>query len=408
MELQTLLASIDQGLKSLAEREQEGEDVTAEREELVRELKNARRGSRFAAEDSPNDVLDALASGGSIASRPDRDGKSARGGSVPAGWKRGLALGMKALAEGTGSAGGFLVPIEIAEDILTIARSRSAVMRLGPRVVSVRKELDLTSMSAGATASYVAENALIPVSEETFAQGVLLKPKELAALVPVSNRLLRDAADSPDVEQVVRSDLAEVLALAQDFAFVMGTGGLSPLGIRTQPGTTAAPNLGANGRAPTFDDLKAMVAGVRAANAPFLRPGWVFNPRLLTTLEQLKDSTGRYLLEAGLLEFDATGGGGKLLNFPFATTGQIPTNLARGTSNDATFIIFSSDWEEFWVGEEQGLEVDLSGEAAYSTDGGTTWHSSFQERQTLFRATMTHDAAPRRPAWFTVMEGVRP
>ena len=109
-----------------------------------------------------------------------------------------------------------------------------------------------------------------------------------------------------------------------------------------------------------------------------------------------------------MLSFDATGGGGRLLGFPFVTTSQIPTNVVTGTSNDTTYIIFSSDWGEAWVGENEALTIELSGEASYSTDGGTTYISAFQARQTLFRATMAHDLGLRRPQLFTVMTGVRP
>jgi len=49
--------------------------------------------------------------------------------------------------------------------------------------------------SEGATASWVTESALISVREPTFASAALqLRPKTLAALAPVSLRLLRDAA----------------------------------------------------------------------------------------------------------------------------------------------------------------------------------------------------------------------
>lgn len=63
----------------------------------------------------------------------------------------------KALAEGTGSAGEYLVSVETAGEVLRMLRARSAVMRLGPTVVPVKKELDLTALSTGASASYVAE-----------------------------------------------------------------------------------------------------------------------------------------------------------------------------------------------------------------------------------------------------------
>jgi HK97 family phage major capsid protein len=121
---------------------------------------------------------------------------------------------------------------------------------------------------------------------------------------------------------------------------------------------------------------------------------------------KLKDGQGRYLADAGLLTFDATGGGGTLLGFPFRTTAQIPTNVVTGTSTDTTEVYFSSDWAEAWIGENDTLTIDASGEANYWD--GTQWVSAFQNRQTLFRAVMTVDFGLRRPQLFTVMLGVRP
>jgi HK97 family phage major capsid protein len=227
----------------------------------------------------------------------------------------------------------------------------------------------------------------------------------LGALVPVSDRLLRDA-ENPTVEEVIRRDLAEVLALRADLAFLRGTGsGGEPRGIRNVAGLTAAPSLGANGGPVEFDLLKDWVSSLREQNAPFNRPGWVFHPRTINGLEKLKDSTGHYLAESGLLSFDQTGVSGQLLNFPFRTTTQIPTNLSVGSNNDCSEIYFSSDWGELWVGEEDSFRIAVSDEATYWT--GTAFVSAFQARQHLFRATVVHDLGLRRPALFSVLEGVR-
>jgi HK97 family phage major capsid protein len=372
--------------------------------------RTVRSGSRFAAEGADPQLLDALAAGGHAQVVRGQPGSVAGPPVRPGGQREGLGLAGvmgKALAEATPSAGGYLVPAEVSDEILKMLRARSAVMQMGVRVVQVKKSLAITALSTGAAAGYVAENAPIPISEQTFDQDVLLAPKELAALVPVSNRLLRDAAENPDVEQVVRSDLAEVLALRADLAFLRGTGSAGePLGITNSSGLTAAPSLGTNGATPSYDNLKDTVAALRALNAPFNRPGWVFNPRLLSTLEKLKDGQNRYLQEAGLLEFNTTGASGKLLGYPFVTTTQLPVNLTRGSSTDATEVIFSSDWDEAWVGEEQGLAIDASGEANYWD--GAQWVSAFQNRQTLFRAVTAHDIGLRRPQLFTVLTGVRP
>lgn len=316
----------------------------------------------------------------------------------------------KALALGTDTAGGFLVQRELAGEILGMIRNRSAVMQLGCRVIpNIGAGLDLTSMSAGASASYVAENAAIPVSEQTFAQVGALAPKELAALVPVSLKLLRIADGNPAVEEIIRADLAEVMALRADLAFLSGAGGASPLGIKSTPGTTAGPDLGVNGRTPTFDDLKAVVAKLRALNAPFQRPGWIFNSRLLATLETLKTANGDYIADnPALLSFDATGASGRLLGYPFQTTGQIGTNIAKGTSTDTTWLAFSSDWQNAWVGEEEELAIAASGQANYLLADGVTWVSAFQNRQMLFRALISHDFSLIRPTLVVVLEGIRP
>jgi hypothetical protein len=71
-------------------------------------------------------------------------------------------------------------------------------------------------------------------------------------------------------------------------------------------------------------------------------------------------------------------------------------------------VLFSSDWEECWIGEKDAFSVERSTEATYTTDAGTTWISAFQAQQTLFRATHFHDIALRRPGLFVVTRGVRP
>jgi HK97 family phage major capsid protein len=369
--------------------------------DLKSDYADERLGSRYVGPDADESLVDHVSKGGTIrtAKRPGQRFET-----------KGLgALMTKALSEGTGAAGGYLVPQQVAAEVMTMLRARSAVARLGPKVVPVARTLAVTSISTGASAYYVAENAAIPVSEQTFAQTPLLTPKELAALVPVSNRLLHDAAISPAVEQVLRQDLAEIMALRQDLAFIQGTGtGGEPLGIIHTGGLTPAPSLGPDGGIPDFDDLKTLVGTLRLQNAPFLQPGWIFNPVILGTLEKLKDSTGRYLADAGLLTFDPTGGGGTLLGYPFATTTQIPTNLTVGENSDTTYVIFGSDWaSEAWIGENEALTIEASPTATYTPDGGTTWVSAWQNRQTVFRAVIVHDFALRRPQLFSVMSGVR-
>ena len=360
-----------------------------------------RGGSRFAGQGADLAAVQALAADGPNLGH--RVAPTGRGGPTLSGTMS------KALAESTGSAGGVLVPVEVAKEIVTIVRNRTAVLQFPVTIVPVQKELDIPSFSSGTAPQFVAENARLPVSEQTFAVTPKLTPYELGTLLPISNRLLRDAQTIPALEDALRSDMADGLAARLDLAFLDGPGTGQPIGLRQQPSTTPVMGggLGVNGGVPTFDDFKKMVASLRATNAPFRNPGWIFSPRTLNTLETLKDSTGRYLMETGLLEIDAAGNSGRLLGYRFVATGNVFDGLTTGTSTDTSYVVFSSDWQECWIGENDSLSIDASSEATYSTDGGTTHQSAYQQRQTVFRATAAYDICLRRPEWTTVMKGVR-
>src|SRR4051812_19833535 len=47
------------------------------------------------------------------------------------------------------------------------------------------------------------------------------------------------------------------------------------------------------------------------------------------------------------------------------------------------YAIFSGDWEEAWVGENLGLEIEASNSATYGPDGGSTHVSASSARARL-------------------------
>jgi HK97 family phage major capsid protein len=357
------------------------------------------RGSRFVGPSAAPAFVERVAAGDTITTvAPTTPSAPATKGI--------FARDLKALAESTGSAGGYIVPPQLASEIVMAIRSRSAVLGMGVTVVPVAKELDIAGISSGATASFVSENSSIPVSQQSFVSNALLRPKALAALVPVSNRLLRDAATTPALEAVLIRDIAEVIALREDLSFLQGTGSVEPLGITNMTGLTPPPDLGANGSFPDFDLFKAALANMRSINAPMNSPGWILPPAVVSHLDLLKDSDGRYLSEPSLLEFDPQGATGKLLGLPFRVSGQIPTGLTVGTSTNTTYAILGTDWSEAWVGVNESLVIQISGEASYVNSDNTVV-SAFQSDQSLFRAVTVVDIGLRRPQLFTVIRGLR-
>ena len=96
---------------------------------------------------------------------------------------------------------------------------------------------------------------------------------------------------------MIREDLAEVLALRADLAFLNGSGTGEPRGIVGTSRDHRRPGPRAAGRPTSSDDLKEIPAALRAINAPFRNPGWVFHPRLLSTLEQYRTTDGLFVAD---------------------------------------------------------------------------------------------------------------
>lgn len=311
----------------------------------------------------------------------------------------------KAMSEGTDSAGGFLVHPEWMPDILSLLRASAVVRASGPRIVPFSKIMYQTSVSSGATAYYTTENAHIQKSEMTVADATLLTPKNLTGLVPVSNYLLSDA---PESDGLVRSDLIEVMALREDLAFLQGSGlGGEPTGMKVMSGRTADPlTLGTDGAYLSQPQTRAIRNVTRTFNSQNPRWHWFWPPQFLSWLEGLTDADGRYLADTAILKINDDGRTGVYDGVPFSTTTQIPVNLTVGASSNCTYLVLV-DLNNLIIGENTAMELAVSSEASYTPDGGTTWISSFQATQTLFRATLRHDITHRRPNHVLVQTGVR-
>ncbi|HLG28975.1 MAG TPA: phage major capsid protein [Candidatus Brocadiales bacterium] len=297
-------------------------------------------------------------------------------------------LERKALGEGTGSAGGFLVPEQYLGEVKDRITARAIVRRAGATVYPMATDtLNVPKVTGGATAYWIGENAQITASDETLDQ-LQLVAKLLAAMVKVSNQLLSDA--SPSAEAAIRRDIAKVIALAEDNAFIAGTGtGNQPLGIINTTGVNGL-SLGANGATPTFDNIYDALYQVENNNG--LASAWVMHPRTKNTLKKIKDSTGNFIYNVApsVKEPDT------LVGLPVYLTTQIPTNLTVGTSTDCSYILVGQ-FDEAIIGERAGLE--------FSTDQSGT---AFEYYQTWIRAIARLDFGLRTPGVFCKVTGVRP
>jgi HK97 family phage major capsid protein len=299
----------------------------------------------------------------------------------------------KALAEGTDSAGGYLVPVEHSARLVDMLRARAAVRAAGATVVPMSSDtLQIPAQVGGATAYWVAENAQITASDQTWGQ-VELHARKLAALTKLSSELFEDS--DPAVEALVMADLARVLALEEDIKYLRGSGaGNTPTGLEYISGVNVdTSTLGANGGTPSFDDLADLLYRLDADNVPAAGRAWIAHPRTLNTLRQIKDSSSKYLWA----DPSAPGDPPTLWGYPVFTTTAIPVNETRGTSSDCS-TIYLGCWPEMVIGQRKALELRASDAAG----------NAFEYDQVFIRAIMRVDCNVRHTGSFEVLKGVRP
>ncbi len=303
-------------------------------------------------------------------------------------------LAGKALAEGTDSAGGYLVPVEHGGRVVEMLRARTAVRMAGATVVpGAGDTLNIPSQTGGATAYWVAENSAITASDQTWGQ-VALQARKLAALTKLSSELFEDS--DPGVEALVLADLARVLALEEDSKYLTGDGtGSAPTGLEHISGVNVdTSTLGADGGTPDFDDLADLVYRLDADNVPAEGRAWIMHPRTLNTLRKIKRESG----SSAYVWADpaAPGDPPRLWGYPVYTTTAISIAQTRGSSTDCS-TVYLGCWPELVIGQRKTLELRVSDAAG----------SAFEYDQVFIRAIMRVDCNVRHAASFEVLKGVR-
>ncbi|MDX2102263.1 MAG: phage major capsid protein [Alphaproteobacteria bacterium] len=300
----------------------------------------------------------------------------------------------KALAAGSGAAGGFLVPEEIAFDVVEALRPVSVVRAAGATVVPMEGgTLLMPRIAGGAVADYVGENQPAPRTEPGFSQ-IRMTAHKLAAIVPVSNDLIRQTRGAAD--RIVRDDLVAALGQREDAAFLRDPGtGNAPKGLRWwAPVGQVFAAAGTTTLASVTTDLGKLVLALKQSNGRLRRPVWFLAPRTEQYLMTVRDGSGRFAFRDEMV-------GGTLWGYGFQVSTQIPITLGGG--GDQSEIILA-DMADAVIAEQPGLLIDASPDAAYHD--GTGLVAAFSLDQTVIRCIALHDFAMRHDASVAVLTGV--
>jgi HK97 family phage major capsid protein len=290
--------------------------------------------------------------------------------------------------------GGLLVPTAaVGANLMDLLRVQSTFIAANPvRVPMVNGQYKLGRGLAGATASYVAEAALKPVSSPTF-DSITMASKKLAGIVPITKEAAMWTVG--DIDAYVRGDLQNSMATTLDLNAWLGTGaGASPLGILNKVGVstvTAATYITGTITAPTLTELDAL------ANAMILslvgnrlyaneRWRWVMPYRTALYLSAMRvgDSDG----DKAFPELAPLNNGGRWMGFPVIVTSQIPTT-GGGTTDETTLALV--DFNQVLFGEEEGITMSTSEQATLDVDGEGDLVHLWQQNMYAIRAEAMHD-----------------
>ncbi len=269
-----------------------------------------------------------------------RAGKTAQGIMVPNEVLR------RDLVVGTASAAGDLVGVDFRPgSFIELLRNRSALVGLGvTSLTGLSGNVAIPRQTGAATAYWVAESGAPTESNQTVDQ-VNMSPKTVGAFTDYSRKLMLQS--SIDVEQMIRQDLATVLALEIDRVGLYGLGSSNqPLGVKLTTGINTE-DFGA--ATPTYAEVVSMESKIAADNADIGAMAYLMNASMRGALKT-KDKgtdTGAYVFEPG----------GTVNGYSAAVSNQV-------LSGD----IFFAVWSQLIMGMWSGLDLTVD-PYTHSTSG---------------------------------------
>ena len=226
----------------------------------------------------------------------------------------------------TNIAGGYLVGTDyMATNFIEMLRNKMLVNQMGAKVMSgLQGDVAIPKQTGGASTFWVSEGQAPQHSQQAFGQ-VTLSPRSVAAYTDFTRKLVLQA--SPDIENLVRSDLATTLALELDRVAIAGNGvGAEPVGIMNTAGIEEVAIVvddDAHEHALKWGKIVDLESKIAAKNADIGSLGYLCNANMRGLLKQkeVAPNTAKFIWENS-----GEPGFGMLNGYRVGTTNQMPAN----------------------------------------------------------------------------------
>ena len=257
-------------------------------------------------------------------------GRSSRGITIP------NEVFKRDLATRPDTAGGNLIQTDLdAANFIDLLRNNSVLQQTGSTVLTgLSGNLSIPRQGAAGTAYWVSESSAVTESQQTIEQ-VNMTPRTVGAMTDISRKLLIQS--SVDVENMVRNDLAKIIALEIDRCALYGLGNTSePLGVHNTPGISTE-NVGNSD--PSWADVVNMESDISVANALTGSLAYVTRANIAGAMKvKTKDSgSGRFVNEDGVVN-----------GYPLYVSNQVEAGD-----------IWFGNWSELILGYWSGLDLQV-------------------------------------------------
>lgn len=271
-----------------------------------------------------------------------------------------------------------LVPEQHRADLfIDLLRTQLVTGRLGATVLDgLVGDQDIPRQTASSVAQWLDEDGSLTETDAAF-DDVTLSPKTVGAMTSYSRRTLINAV--PSIENIVRRDLASVIANAIDLQAMIGDGtGNKPTGIIHASGVVEKTLT-----TPSWAEVLAFISSIQGADADIGSMGWAMTPGAVAKLRGTNKVASEPEHDFIMIEPGNLGG------YPVASTTALPT---AGTPLKTT-VLFGV-WSQLLIGYWSATDVLVN---PYET-------TAYAKGRVLIRAMRDCDVAVRHGAAFAFAE----
>lgn len=288
------------------------------------------------------------------------------------------------MTAGTAADGGYFVQTDVSNDVIPPLRAKLVTAQAGAIMLgNLVGNVDLP-VNGGVSVGWAStENATAAESTPTISRRQLI-PKRLTGFSDVSVRLIKQTSWS--VEQMLRNDYFNAMAVALDAAAINGSGSSGqPTGILNTSGIGDVAG-GTNGLAPTNVHITKLEEEVAIDNADLGSLHYLTNPKVRRQLKNTAIETGDSLRVWSIYDQEQPLNGYKTL-----VTNNVPSTLTKGSSSGVCSAILFGNFNDLIIGTWGGMDVMANP------------YTKAKEGQVEIIAAVYADVAVRRAQSFAAM-----